>query len=233
MRREIGVILANGSHPPAISAPNPMEQPFETGSVRGTLHTPDQATGDGLAITHGAGSNAESPLLAAIARACCGAGFLVFRYDLPYRVARPHGPPSAATSPRDREGVKEAIAALRPLTRGRLFAGGHSYGGRQTAMVAAEHPGLADRLLLLGYPLHPPRKPEVMRTAFFPAWHTPALFVHGTRDPFGTIAELQAALIAIPAQTELFPVEGAGHELKARGILVPGLAEAILTRMLF
>ena len=210
-----------------------MEQPFETGAVRGTLHTPERPTGDTLAITHGAGSNAESPLLTAIARACCDAGFVVFRYDLPYRVARPHGPPSAATSPRDREGVAQAIAALRPLTTGRLFAGGHSYGGRQTAMVASEQPGLADRLLLLSYPLHPPRRPEVMRTAFFPEWRTPALFVHGTRDPFASIEELRAAAAAIPAPTSIFAVEGAGHELKARGHAVPGLAEAILTRMLF
>ena len=63
---------------------------------------------------------------------------------------------------------------------GHVFAGGHSYGGRQTAMAAAERPELADGLVLLSYPLHPPGKPEQTRTAFFPEWRTPALFVHGS-----------------------------------------------------
>src|ERR1019366_3548371 len=81
-------------------------------------------------------------------------------------------------------GVARAVEALRRQVRGRVFAGGHSYGGRQTAMIATERPGLADGLLLLSYPLHPPKKPDQPRTAFFPEWRTPALFVHGTRDPF-------------------------------------------------
>src|SRR5260370_26442031 len=80
-------------------------------------------------------------------------------------------------------------------------------------MLAAEAPGLADALLLLSYPLHPPRKPESLRTAHFPKIAMPALFVHWTRDPFGSIDELKAALALIPARTELLVVDGAGHEL--------------------
>jgi predicted alpha/beta-hydrolase family hydrolase len=82
--------------------------------------------------------------------------------------------------------------------------------------LAAEDEGVADGLLLLSYPLHPPKRPEQMRTAHFPNLHTPALFVHGTRDPFGSIDELRQALSLIPVRTELFVVEGAGHDL-ARG----------------
>jgi predicted alpha/beta-hydrolase family hydrolase len=81
-------------------------------------------------------------------------------------------------------------------------------------MIAAERPGLADGLLLLSYPLHPPRKPDQLRTGFFPEWRTPALFVHGTRDPFGTLEELRSAIARIPAQVDLMAVEGAGHDLK-------------------
>ncbi|MGB7759861.1 MAG: alpha/beta family hydrolase, partial [Bryobacteraceae bacterium] len=139
----------------------------------------------------------------------------VLRYDLPFRMARPKGPPFPAMAPRDREGIARAVDALRRLAGGRVFAGGHSYGGRQTAMAAAENSGLAEALLLLSYPLHPPRKPEQMRTSFFPEWRTPALFVHGTADPFGTVAELGAAIRAIPARTDLLVVEGAGHDLKS------------------
>jgi hypothetical protein len=68
-------------------------------------------------------------------------------------------------------------------------------------------------LLLLSYPLHPPRKPAQLRTAHFPKLKTPAFFVHGTRDPFATIAEMESALKLIPAAHALHEVEGAGHDL--------------------
>ena len=80
-------------------------------------------------------------------------------------------------------------------------------------MLSAEDPAIAGALLLLSYPLHPPRQHEKPRTDHFPALRTPALFVHGTRDPFGTIAEMEAALRLIPAKTTLLPVEGAAHGL--------------------
>jgi hypothetical protein len=191
-----------------------MEEILDADEVRGVLHTPEQATGDGLALTHGAGSAASAPLLVSLSRAFCEAGVTVLRYDLPFRMALANGPPFPAAAARDREGIVRAVAALRQRVKGRVFAGGHSYGGRQTAMAAAERPGLADGLLLLAYPLHPPRKPDQPRTAFFPQWRTPALFVHGTRDPFGTLEELRAAMERIPARVDLLAVEGAGHDLK-------------------
>jgi hypothetical protein len=80
-------------------------------------------------------------------------------------------------------------------------------------MLAANEPKLVERLLLLSYPLHPPKRPDEMRTKHFPSLQTPALFVSGQRDGFGSKAELESALILIPAQTELLMVEGAGHEL--------------------
>src|SRR5580698_4750042 len=102
-----------------------------------------------------------------LARAFSEAGYLALRYDLPFRQQRPKGPPYPAASARDREGVAQAVDALRKLAAGRIFAGGHSYGGRQTAMAASERPGLADAILLLSYPLHPPGKPDQLRTNFF------------------------------------------------------------------
>lgn len=94
-----------------------------------------------------------------------------------------------------------------------MFLGGHSYGGRQASMLAAEDPNLADGLLLLSYPLHPPGKPAQLRTAHFSKLHTPAVFVHGSRDPFGSLEEMQAALRLIPAPAELLATEGTGHDL--------------------
>ncbi len=81
-------------------------------------------------------------------------------------------------------------------------------------MLAAADPALVDGLLLFSYPLHPPRKPSEPRTAHFPKLRTRALFVHGSRDPFGTLEEMESALKLIPAATSLLPIEGAGHDLK-------------------
>jgi uncharacterized protein len=206
-----------------------MEQVFEADELRGVLHTPEHVSGDALALTHGAGSNANAPLLVSLSRAFCEAGLLVLRYDLPFRVARASGPPFPAAAARDREGVARAVQALRQRVKGHVFAGGHSYGGRQTAMIAAERPDLADGLLLLSYPLHPPRKPDQPRTSYFPEWRTPALFVHGSRDPFGTLEELRAAMKLIPARVDLMAVEGAGHDLRPAA----RMGGEILARMLF
>jgi hypothetical protein len=153
----------------------------------------------------------------------------VLRYDLPFRVARASGPPFPAEAARDREGIARAVAALRERVKWRVFAGGHSYGGRQTAMIASERPRLADALLLLSYPLHPPRKPDQTRTAFFPEWRTPALFVHGTRDPFGTVEELCGAMERIPALVDLLVVEGGSHDLRQAA----RMGGEIMDRMLF
>lgn len=182
-------------------------------AVRGFLHEPAQANGDGLVLTHGAGANCQSKLLIALGSAFTDAGYLVLRCDLPFRQSRPHGPPFPGMASRDREGLRRAVDVLRTKTPGRIFLGGHSYGGRQGSMLAAEQPQLVAGLLLLSYPLHPPRKPAELRTGHFPQLKTSSLFVHGGRDPFGSHDEMKTALTLIPAQTMLLEIEGAGHEL--------------------
>ena len=189
--------------------------------VRGFLHCPASPNGSGLVLTHGAGSNSQAPLLVALAETFADAGFTVLRCDLPYRQDRPYGPPGPGDAKRDRAGLKNAIGALRDLATGKIFLGGHSYGGRQASMLCAEQPEeeppLAAGLLLLSYPLHPPRKPDQLRIQHLPRLHTPALFVHGTRDPFGTPAEMESALGLIPAKTRLLRIEGVGHDLGFKG----------------
>jgi hypothetical protein len=209
-------------------------------AVRGYLHRASAASSDGLVLTHGAGANCDSLLLRSLAEALCDAGVTVLRCDLPFRQARPHGPPMRGSAERDREGLRAAVSAMRREVSGRVMLGGHSYGGRQASMLAAGTgrpggsasrkneselfrlksapgaAGLVDGLLLLSYPLHPPQRPDEMRTAHFAALQTPALFVHGTRDGFGSIAEMEAALKLIPARTELLTIEGAGHELMTK-----------------
>jgi uncharacterized protein len=189
--------------------------------VRGYLHRPssasaDDAAPDCLILTHGAGANCLSPLLTALAEAFKAAGLTVLRCDLPFRQSRPHGPPPRGSAERDQAGLRAAVDAMRRLNPRRVFLGGHSYGGRQASMLAAGDPHLVDGLLLLSYPLHPPKQPAQLRTAHFPSLQVPALFVHGVRDGFGTIAEMESALSLIPARTELLPVAGAGHELMTK-----------------
>ena len=181
--------------------------------VRGFLHRPAEAAGDWLVLTHGAGANCNAPVLVAIADAFCASGLTVLRCDLPFRQLRPTGPPPRGSAERDQQGLAAAVASVRAQTSGRLFLGGHSYGGRQASMLAAAEPNLVEKLLLLSYPLHPPKKPAELRTKHFQSLQVPAMFVHGSRDGFGTIAEMQSALSLIPAKTDLLPITAAGHEL--------------------
>lgn len=205
--------------------------------MRGWLHDPNPeaaaATGNvsrGLVLTHGAGANCESPLIRAVAEGFADGGYWVLRCDLPFRQARPHGPPFPAIAARDREGLRIAVEAVQELGAERVYLGGHSYGGRQATILAASlaeisgadgpAPNWIAGLLLLSYPLHPPRKPAELRTAHFPKLRTPAVFIHGTRDPFGSIGEMTEALRAIPARTQLVEIAGAGHGLS------PAVADA-------
>jgi predicted alpha/beta-hydrolase family hydrolase len=180
--------------------------------IRGFLHQPASASGNALVLTHGAGGNAQIALLVALAETFAGAGFTVLRIDLPFRQKRRFGGPGPGDAARDRAGLKNAVAEMRKMASGRVFLGGQSYGGRQASMLLAEEP-LADGLLLLSYPLHPPGKPDQLRTAHLPKLHMPTLLVEGTRDPFGSIEEIEAARKLIPAKTHLLIVEGAGHDL--------------------
>lgn len=184
--------------------------------VRGFLHRPGAPNGNGLVLTHGAGGNCESPLLAELAAAFSRAGWLVLRCDLPFRQARPSGPPPRGSSDRDQAGLRRAAALLRKVVSGPVAMGGQSYGGRQATLLEAADPSAADALLLLSYPLHPPRSPSQLRTAHFPRLVAPALFVHGTRDPFGSLDEMAAAIKLIPAPTKLLPIQGEGHSLWSR-----------------
>ena len=177
----------------------PSFAPFAEGGVRGFLHRPEGAGGQGLVLTHGAGGNCRAPLLVAAAEAFAAAGFAVLRCDLPFRQRRPSGPPSPSGAAADRAGLREAVLALRGIIAGPVSLGGQSYGGRQATMLAADEPELAAARL---------------RTEHFPRLRVPALFVQGTADPFGSIAEMGTAISTIPAPTRLLPIDGAGHDLR-------------------
>jgi len=185
--------------------------------VRGYLHRPNGNPRDGMVLTHGAGGNSRMALLLALAETFAASGLTVLRCDLPFRQARPFGPPRPGDAARDREGLKNAVSVLRKIAPGRIFLGGQSYGGRQASMLCADEPGLAEGLLLLSYPLHAPGKPDQLRTQHLPKLQLPTLFISGTKDPFGSVEEMQAALKLVPGKTTFLPVEGAGHDLGFKG----------------
>jgi len=211
----------------------PLAEPFADESlnppVRGFIHRPAMPSGSGLILTHGAGGNSQSSLLVALAETFAEAGFAVARCNLPFRQRRPYGPPGPGDAARDREGLKNAVQAMREFAPEKIFLGGQSYGGRQASMLCADEPGLANGLLLLSYPLHPPGKPDQLRTQHLSKLKVPVLFVQGTRDPFGAIVEIEAAMKLIPAKHILLPVEGAGHDLGFKGKSRPeGLPSQLL-----
>ena len=204
--------------------------------VRGVLHTPEHANLQAIVLTHGAGSNANAPLLVALSELFANAGYIVLRCDLPFRQERRTGPPHPGNAARDRAGLRSAVNFVRQQVAGKVFLGGQSYGGRQATMLCAEEPDLVSGLLLLSYPLHAPGRPEQLRVQHFPNLRTPCLFVHGTRDAFGSSEEFNKALPLIPARHELMEVEDAGHDLgfggKKRLAELPAKIAAAFERVL-
>jgi len=185
--------------------------------VSGFLHA---AAGDSaLVLTHGAGGNADSRLLVMLAETLAARGVSVLRCNMPFRQKRPKGPPNSGGAAKDREGLRRAVECMRERAA-KVYLGGQSYGGRQATILASEDDRVAEGLLLISYPLHPPGKPELLRTDHFSELQTPSLFVHGSKDPFGTLAEMREALKLIRGRHKLTELTGGGHGLvrgKAEG----------------
>jgi predicted alpha/beta-hydrolase family hydrolase len=199
--------------------------------IAGVAHEPAGDPKGIVVLTHGAGGDRDSPLLQQVCDEWARRGWLAIRYNLPYRRRRPKGPPSGSAAT-DRAGIVEAITLCRGLCDGPLVAGGHSYGGRQTSMVVAENPAQADVLTLFSYPVHPPGKPERLRTEHLPDIRVPTVFTHGTSDPFGTPAEVRGAAALIAAPTDVVEITGARHDLRSKTLDVPALAVDAALRLL-
>ncbi|MCV7192572.1 alpha/beta hydrolase family protein [Mycolicibacterium brumae] len=183
-------------------------------AIDGVAHSPDGSPAGVVVLTHGAGGNRDTPTLVRVCDEWAARGWLAVRYNLPYRRRRPKGPPSGSAAA-DQAGVAEAVGWARGLALGPVIAGGHSYGGRMTSMAVAG--GLEVAVLtLFSYPLHPPGKPERLRTEHLPDITAPTVFTQGARDPFGSIEELATAATLIRAETEIVEIANAGHDLIPR-----------------
>lgn len=171
-----------------------------------------------LLLTPGAGSSRDHSSLKAI-EAAVPSQVTVERHDFPYRRNGRKAPDRAPVLVADVREAAESLVKRAKVNPDRLVLGGRSMGGRICSMAVAE--GLpAAGLVLLCYPLHPPGKPEQLRTAHLPQLDLPCLFISGTRDAFGTPKELEKATKLIPGPVEHVWVEGVGHELKKADDLI-------------
>ncbi len=180
---------------------------------------------DALLLAPGAGTDSRHPTLVAIEEAL--RPLPVARMDFAYRRAGRRPPdrmPRLLEVLREEAGALVAAAGIAP---GRLALGGRSLGGRVASIAVAE--GLpASALVLVSYPLHPPKRPDDLRTAHFPQIEVPCLFVHGSRDPFGTPEELRAHAEAIPGGADHVVIEGGRHELAGHDAAIAAAVAAWL-----
>jgi len=178
---------------------------------------PRKRAGISLLLAHGAGGTQMSPFMVEFASGLAERGIDAVTFNFGYSEQRRKLP--------DRNDKLEAcwramIAAARSgaivpeLARGALAIGGKSMGGRIASQVAAVDPEGIAGLVLLGYPLHPPGRPDQLRTRHLPAISVPMLIVQGERDAFGTPDELRPVLRKLRAKSQLYVVEGGDHSFK-------------------
>lgn len=178
-----------------------------------------------LLLAPGAGSSRQHASLVAIEEAM--APMPVERMDFPYRKAGRKAPdraPVLVAAVRDEAGVLVRRARIRA---NRLALGGRSMGGRMCSMAVAD--GLpAAALVLVSYPLHPPGRPDRLRTEHLRALGLPCLFVHGTNDPFGSPDELEAATATIPGPVTHVWIEKGRHDLRGADDRIASAVAAFL-----
>lgn len=167
----------------------------------------------GLILGHGAGNDMHSPLLSYVHERVAQAGILAIKFNFPYKERRAKVP--------DRPPVLEAswralISSVRQdpqYAPRRLYCGGKSMGGRIASQVVADGVECAG-LVFLGYPLHPPRRPQALRSAHLSRIACPMLFIQGTRDTLCDLQLLRDALQTVRAPARLHAIEGADHSFK-------------------
>ena len=168
----------------------------------------------GVLLAPGASADRNQAALVAVDEALTAAGHTCWRMDFPYRRAGRRAP--------DREPVllqavvQEAtqFRAECGLDAKHLLLGGRSMGGRMCSLAVAQGLVAARGLILISYPLHPPGRPERLRSEHFPALSVPCLFVSGTRDAFASPEELEAATSAIAGPVTHVWIEGKDHGLR-------------------
>jgi predicted alpha/beta-hydrolase family hydrolase len=201
------------------------------GTTRALIYAarPLRAPGSGatLILAHGAGAGQQHPFMTAFARGLSERGGIdVVTFDFLYMHQRKHVPDRMPQLVACYRAVIAAANEHLESARHRLVIGGKSMGGRAATHVAAEDPALKlSGIVLLGYPLHPPGRPDQMRDAHLPSVKRPMLFVQGSRDTFGTPDELRPVLAKLSPAPTLHVVEGGDHSFKVSGRNAPKQTE--------
>ncbi|MGH9081670.1 MAG: alpha/beta hydrolase family protein [Acidimicrobiales bacterium] len=182
----------------------------------------------GLILTPGAGAGRDQSGLVAVDRAVTQLGVVVERVEFPAQAAGKRRPDPPEVCLRTVRTATVALADRLQVPTRRLAVGGRSMGGRMCSMAAADGLEVA-ALVLVSYPLHPPGRPERLRTAHFPDLRLPCLFVSGRRDPFGAPSELEQEAAAIPGPVTTVFVDG-DHSLRNRDSEVADIVAAWLAR---
>ena len=202
---------------------------MDLATLPATTYPAGQAPTALLVLAHGAGAGQKHPFMVSTARGLASRGVDVVTFDFPY-MARGRGGPDRP--PVLEQAFRDVLDAARAWSRAtRVFIGGKSMGGRMATHLGAQGADGLRGIVALGYPLHPPGKPEQLRIAHLPAITVPVLIVQGERDTFGTPAELEPHVGAMPAAVTLHVVEGGDHSLTVRGARGKGSHEAILERI--
>jgi predicted alpha/beta-hydrolase family hydrolase len=195
--------------------PEHLDIPAEGGTLVPALRYPSTPAAPVLLLAHGAGAGQRSAFMAGFAEAMAARGVTAITFDFPYITERRRVPDRAAVLEAAWRAIIAHVAAM--PSPAPLVIGGKSMGGRMASRVLADsahpQPGVAG-LVLLGYPLHPPGRPDQPRTAHLPALLTPTLVVQGSNDAFGTEDEVRAAFAAVPAPVDWLFVAGGDHSFK-------------------
>jgi uncharacterized protein len=185
-------------------------------SVTALLYAPPKRArlGVTLVLGHGAGANQLSSFMLMAAGGLAERGFDVMTFNFLYMEQKRHIPDPKARLEACYQAVIKTALAHRKLKRNRLVIGGKSMGGRIASQVAAIAPEGIAGLVFLGYPLHPPGRPDKLRTDHLKDIQAPMLFVQGARDAFGTEEEISSVINQLHLRAALFPIEGGDHSFK-------------------
>ena len=185
-----------------------------------------------LVLAHGAGAPQQHPFMVSFARALSARGLDVLTFNFLYTEQRRKVPDRMSQLVACYRAVIEAARKDVPSARDRLFIGGKSMGGRAATHVASADPALAlAGIVLLGYPLHPPGRPDQLRGAHLPDVRRPMLFVQGSRDTFGTPSELKPILASLSPLPTLHYVDGGDHSFKVAGRDAMARQEAVYAQV--
>jgi uncharacterized protein len=168
-----------------------------------------------LVLAHGAGAGQQHPFMTTAAKGFASRGIDVVTFDFPYMRERRQVPDRA---PVLEKAFQEVVAAAREWSSARmLFIGGKSMGGRMATHLGAARLGGLSGIVVFGYPLHPPGKPQQLRVEHLPSIAVPVLIVQGERDTFGTPEELRSVLASMKVSIELQIVPRGDHSLAVPG----------------